>query len=312
MIKRWAIYIFVLLASYIFFIFYRMWVAWYLLMLVIILPLISLLVGAIRFIRFKPDVKMSRVTLRNHPVDILVFNASSNKKKEDEDLVNILSNYDCVFEISDKMSGQIIKKTINSRGQRDFVIPADTSHCGKFEYTLKSIRYYDFLGLFFFPRKLNKRFELSVMPISTAPEDMPRLDAYRTKSYKKSKSPYSEIYDIREYREGDSMKNIHWKMTAKKDDLMVREPLDENLQNARLVLVLVNDRDLMDKKLDEFMFISGYFLNNGVSHRVEVMTSRNDNSVHNVCYDIFEELDITKMIEGVLGMRLPEKVDYEN
>lgn len=311
MIKRWVIYIFVLLSAYIFFLMYRMWVSWYLLMLIILLPFISLLVGFIRFKKFKPDIAFSKTVKRNWISEIEVFQAGSRKKDEDEDNVNFLCNYNCIFTIEDCMSGIIQKKKINSNGQRDFKIPVDTSHCGRFIYVFKSIRYYDFLGLFFFTRKINKDFEITVMPIKTSPVAMPRLDAYKTKSYKKSNSPYSEIYDIREYKEGDSLKNIHWKMTAKRDEMMVREPLDEDLQNARLVLVLLEDRDLMDKKLDEFVFISEYFLNHGVSHRVEVITSRNDDRAHNMSYDVFEDSDISKMIYGVLGMRLPEKVNHE-
>lgn len=311
MIKRWAIYILVLLASYIFFIFYRLWVAWYILALVIVLPLISLLIGAIRFIMIRTDMKLARTVLRNRPVNIEIFDTASKQKKDDEDQVNLFNNYDCIFEIEDDMAGSVQKKIYNSKGLRDFKIPVDTSHCGHYVYTFRSIRYYDFLGLFRFTRKLNKRSEISVMPIESAPDTMPRLDTYKTKSYKKSRSPYSEIYDIREYREGDSMKNIHWKMTAKKGDIMVREPLDEDLQNARLVLRLLDNRDMMDRILDEFVFISKYFLNHGVSHRVEVVASGNDNAIRNVCYDVHEETEINKMIDGVLSMRLPEKVNHE-
>jgi uncharacterized protein (DUF58 family) len=33
----------------------------------------------------------------------------------------------------------------------------------------------------------------------------------------------SELFAVREYRKGDRLQNIHWKLTAKQDDLMVKE-----------------------------------------------------------------------------------------
>lgn len=32
-------------------------------------------------------------------------------------------------------------------------------------------------------------------------------------------------YELREYRDGDTLKQVHWKLSAKLDRLMVREPL---------------------------------------------------------------------------------------
>lgn len=32
-----------------------------------------------------------------------------------------------------------------------------------------------------------------------------------------------ETYDIREYRSGDSIRQIHWKLSGKLDDIMIRE-----------------------------------------------------------------------------------------
>ena len=33
----------------------------------------------------------------------------------------------------------------------------------------------------------------------------------------------SEIYQVREYRERDSLKDIHWKLSAREEELMVKE-----------------------------------------------------------------------------------------
>ena len=40
----------------------------------------------------------------------------------------------------------------------------------------------------------------------------------------RSGSDMSEVFGIREYREGDSIRNIHWKLTGKCDDIMIKLP----------------------------------------------------------------------------------------
>ena len=42
-----------------------------------------------------------------------------------------------------------------------------------------------------------------------------------------------EIFDTRYYRQGDLLKNIHWKLSAKADDLLVKEfsmPADQSVE----------------------------------------------------------------------------------
>lgn len=50
-----------------------------------------------------------------------------------------------------------------------------------------------------------------------------------------SGTPCQEIKDIREYRPGDRLLNIHWKMSAKKDELLVKEMSER----ASRVMVLI-------------------------------------------------------------------------
>ncbi len=41
------------------------------------------------------------------------------------------------------------------------------------------------------------------------------------------KAVFGETYELRPYREGDSLRMIHWKMTAKRDELVTREPPED-------------------------------------------------------------------------------------
>ena len=51
-------------------------------------------------------------------------------------------------------------------------------------------------------------------------------------------SDFSEVGQIREYIPGDSLKDIHWKLSAKKEALMVKERLQMSSQKLQLILCL--------------------------------------------------------------------------
>lgn len=50
-----------------------------------------------------------------------------------------------------------------------------------------------------------------------------------------------EVSEIREYRPGDRMHNIHWKLSAKRDEIMVYEFISE--QNIMPVIYLAPVKD---------------------------------------------------------------------
>lgn len=308
-IRRLA-YLLLLVAAYIFFIFYKMWLSWYILILVIALPILSLIMCIVSFIKFKPNSFMPTKLKHNDIAEISIGSNDVLSKKanhkladDDDDKSFWFCNYVATFDVFDYMADKTVVAKYKSQGQRDFCVKIDTDHVGAYRYTFKSIKFYDLFGIFSFKKKVGTSHELMIRPRKRVPAVMPKLDNFRTRSLKKSNSQYSEIYDIRDYVIGDSTKNIHWKMSAKKDSILVKEPLEENLENARLLFELVPNRDDMDKRLSELIYISEYFVNKGVNHRVDVVPPYN----RNVHYEIFTNSDIETMSDAILFMKLPSK-----
>ena len=48
------------------------------------------------------------------------------------------------------------------------------------------------------------------------------MESFRYSGSRPGDDP-GETFDIREYREGDSIRQIHWKLTGKMDRLIIRE-----------------------------------------------------------------------------------------
>ncbi len=108
-------------------------------------------------------------------------------------------------------------------------ITFETEYCGRTEIILDTIKIYDFLGVFYRRVSCRKTAQIKVMPeFQFMPLEITRrtrefqADAQEFSQEKRGDDP-SEIYQIREYRERDSLKDIHWKLSAREGKLMIKE-----------------------------------------------------------------------------------------
>lgn len=63
---------------------------------------------------------------------------------------------------------------------------------------------------------------------------------------------YSEVFDIRDYHEDDSLRHIHWKASLKRNELLVKVGSEPIVQNI-IIAIEIKQIDLEnDKKLDRF------------------------------------------------------------
>lgn len=101
--------------------------------------------------------------------------------------------------------------------------------CAVVEVCLVSVNVYDFFGIFYRKTRWNKKAKVKVMPeFNRMPLEITRrtrefqADAQEFSQLRRGDDP-SEIYQVREYTGQDSMKDIHWKLSAREETLMVKE-----------------------------------------------------------------------------------------
>ncbi len=103
-----------------------------------------------------------------------------------------------------------------------------SEYCGKLIINLKYIKIYDYIKLFSFKKKFNVSKEIVIMP-DTYPISIFSDHLYdentQSELYSKYKSgdDCSEVFDIRNYIEGDKINRVHWNLSMKQDTLMVKE-----------------------------------------------------------------------------------------
>ncbi|MBE5961118.1 MAG: DUF58 domain-containing protein [Lachnospiraceae bacterium] len=170
--------------------------------------------------------------------------------------------------------------TLNGQSKQSIEAEMKSEYCGNLNLRIEKTMLYDFLGLFRFKKKGGKTFVITVLPKQYALEnkfvpDNPHVmvegDLY---SDKKAGDDPSEIFGIREYRYGDRMNRIHWKLTQKEGSLMVKE-LGFPINCAILILIELPFKEEMETVLKEMDLIcscvfalSNAFIEDGISHYI--------------------------------------------
>lgn len=264
MIKNWIIYILALLIGIAFFIVYQMWFSWYCLVVLFVIPVLALILSILAAIFFQLRVKAPRMVTVKTDTQLL-FTSKTAKY-----LPGQLYSVDMV--VKELMSGVTQEHKFSCQIGTDYSVKLDTEHCGTYVIDSLKVRIYDMFGLIPIPKKISLKGEVPVLPIQRMPSVAVESNGFRAKLLAKSSSPFSELYDVREYVPGDPIKNVHWKMSAKKDDILVREPQEETHGRARVVMPLVGTRDKVDQNLGEVLFTIRYFLLREIPVNIKVVS----------------------------------------
>ena len=115
------------------------------------------------------------------------------------------------------------------KGESEYIRSVSFSGTGNYEITLRKLRIYDITGILFMNIPVKKQGAVQVMPEL---HDVPVRLTQATKNFYGEADVYdenqpghdkSELFQVREYRPGDRLQNVHWKLTAKQDELIVKE-----------------------------------------------------------------------------------------
>lgn len=117
---------------------------------------------------------------------------------------------------------------LNNQEKTNYIDIQD-EFCGRIDVTAEKYTISDPLNIFAKEIQVGKSSGGYVMPeISKAVIPSEYLDSYNMESYQYSQyekgNDIGEVFGIREYTEGDSLKSIHWKLSAKMDEMMVKIP----------------------------------------------------------------------------------------
>ena len=115
--------------------------------------------------------------------------------------------------------------------EQTFSLPVELQLCGQTRFECTRVWVMDLLGLFRIPLKAGQTFYTVLYPPKMRVQ-MERIagtvGSSQTDGFlqnRKGNDP-SEMFELREYAPGDDIRAIHWKLTSKTDDLVIRQASD--------------------------------------------------------------------------------------
>ena len=158
------------------------------------------------------------------------------------------------------------KKLIVTQPTAVFVSAA---YCGAYVCRVKKAFVCDFLGLFRFRVKLPERECVVIYPEAQTPSLAPDFSRLRPLRFQELPGGgFSEIHEMRPYRPGDTLKTVHWKLSVKTDELMVRQPQRPEYRTAFVTFDLTSNRERLNSVLGRLRWVSEAMSEQGLLHCV--------------------------------------------
>lgn len=180
-----------------------------------------------------------------------------------------------------KMKVRFSVDTGKRRGRR---VPVVMHHCGNVSIKVEKVKIYDYLNLF--ATTIGKNFDTQDILVMPPLKEIylgdnrwyneTNEDSDRFSLYKKGDDP-SEIFDIRDFKDGDRIQQIHWKLSSKTDHYMVK---DGSLPLAKAIHIFVDlctaDSHVADILVQGIYSISMTLMEQGVPQHYIWYDSIND------------------------------------
>lgn len=143
---------------------------------------------------------------------------------------------------------------IRARKGQTVTYPITVYQCGNVEFRLRELILEDFFGLVAFRKPLEEHYTVVVLPkereASVTAFNGYTLGMEEVEENNRKGNDFSEVQDVREYQPGDKMQNIHWKLSVKKDNLMVKERVSMSSRQLFLLPELYDEQGSMEEILE--------------------------------------------------------------
>lgn len=155
----------------------------------------------------------------------------------------------------------------------DFPAVLKADHCGGRCIQLTEYRIHDYMGLFSLRLRKPMPGWAVVHPVPVAMEYTAKLPQQSADFWRpKPGGGFGENHELRPYREGDHLKQIHWKMTAKTGKLIYRETMIPNHTLATLQVDLNGTAEELDRKMGRLDWIGKKWVQSGISFYIRALT----------------------------------------
>lgn len=225
-------------------------------------------------------------------------------------------------QFSDLSYKKILAASIDRNSSQTITCKFQPNYSGVIEFKVKSISLLDYFSIWKLKKRSKETLRVTVTPkIYEVEEDfiipgiqLPSNEDHYSK-YKSGDDP-SEVFDIREYREGDRPHRIHWKLSYKQNELMIKEFSES--EHSKIVVVIesfcdetrkssgrkhANSLVYVDKLLECALSVSYSLILNEHEHSVVWYDGEKMDCSE---YPVMEIEDLFLVMEGLLNTKLSQ------
>ena len=216
------------------------WMGPFLFACVLVVPLFLLVLSLPSMLLLRLKLEVQPTLTRGRPAKLLVHFRSP--------ALLPLRRVSLWLEVENRFASDVKKNRfhyvglVSSRGELS--LPTDL--CGQLVCRITRVECRDLLGLIALRKACPAPAVCTVLPEAKGPDLPPDLDLALDSAVQlkpKYGGGYSEEHDLREYRPGDTINSIHWKLSSKTDEVIVREPLVNANQDVYVVLGRIGKAD---------------------------------------------------------------------
>lgn len=263
-------YALVLSGGGVFFLFYKLWLSWFVLLLLLLFPLLSLILSLLTIRRCDFSLAAQPPTVpKGTPIR---FSATMYNRS-----LLPVSWVGCHLWIENALGQAETPRrctlALPPHASRSIDLTVSSPYAGRLLCCGDKFRCRDFLGLFSFslgPGQRSTAYVLpTVLPVSPTLRSATHLQPDGDEAYPGGPGDDpTETFDLRSYRPGDPLRAIHWKLSSRTDALMVRQFSTTAASSVALVADLQGTLEGRDLLLDSLASIHQFLLDSGVTHRV--------------------------------------------
>lgn len=186
-----------------------------------------LLLGILLYTKNKVQVKLKgELSVANINQPVLCTAYISNNSIFPVGCIRIIVGYQNQYGREQGSQHFTISMNGNSKQSINFTIKSE--HVGNISVSVEQVRVYDYLRIFSRKVPCTSKLEVNIIPeihtieASVFAKQPDFIDSDTFSKIKSGDDP-SEVFDIREYKEGDKLHRINWKLSSKKESVLVKE-----------------------------------------------------------------------------------------
>ncbi len=262
-------YLLVLLCAAVFFLCFNGYLSLYVLVVFLLFPLISFLLSLPGMLSIRLELALGA--------------GSARKGKEIPLRIQIRSRFPlasgragATLTVRNTLTGESQKERLTftaCRGDQAIGHKLVSPTCGQVVCTLSKGWAWDYLGLFAIPLRLPKAQAVLFYPapcrtsLLLEPVSMPGGEGERYSQTRPGDDP-SELFGLREYRDGDRLSRVHWKLSEKAQQTLVKELSQPVTDHIFFLAELNGPGKAIDALLDAFATLSAFLAEREAGHRV--------------------------------------------